>query len=118
MSETQIHQKYNLYHTFKNVKETDLPTTKKVELQRRLSVLGENLEKRHAIFLLIFEHALLEESAEISSKIVLPYEGESKKCNTPSQKGCRDIVFDLDKFPNKLKWILWKFTEIEKKKSV
>lgn len=58
-----------------------------------------------AVLMLIAEHSRVEDDQDYDKvKITLPYQGE--------QIG-KDVEFDLSNFPNKLKWILWKFVNLE-----
>lgn len=84
---------------------------KKELLRTRLNQIGELEDPSHseAIVLLIVEHSRIEEgTAPDLKKSTLPYGVKVKKTR---------ISLDLEELPEKLQWILWKFTKLEISKS-
>jgi hypothetical protein len=91
---------YPLYSTLNvNIKKKDLTKTRKAELVKRVKKMTK-LEYE-AVLMLICEHARCVEGHVFGKRdIKLPYHGTTVNKNT---------VFDLEKLPNELKWILWQF---------
>lgn len=94
---------YILHSTFKNLPTHDLSSKQKRKLCKALTSL-EDEEKKKAVFLLIAEHARLESGEIDIGNYIVPYEGVAKHDN---------ISFNIEKIPISLKWILWKFMNIE-----
>jgi hypothetical protein len=92
---------YMLYSTFEvDPKQKPMTIKQKKKLCSALTCLTDQ-EKKEAVFLLIVEHFRREKQSEIDiGDFVLPYSGTEKNKN---------ITFDLNDFPPKLCWILWKF---------
>lgn len=97
-------QKYPLYHTLtKNISSAVMRKTQEAQLKNKLDKLDENSCK--AVLMIITEHSRVEDNQTFNTaKITIPYQGE--------QVG-KDVKFDLANFPNKLKWVLWKFVNLE-----
>lgn len=93
-------QSYTLYDTFAvNIEDKPLPSKKINEFVTCINNMSDM--QKEAFVLLIMEHAIRYEDYKISPrKISLPYEITCDK---------EKAVVDLDKIPNKLKWILYKF---------
>lgn len=94
---------YPLYHTLnKNVKNTAMTKTENGKLLKKLAVLDE--ESKKAIVLLITEHARVTEDFIVNvEKPKLPYGMKQNKEN---------VEINMEKLPNSLKWILWKFAKL------
>jgi len=93
---------YPLYHTFKNVKDTEMKKSENTKLIKKLETLDE--ESKKAVILLVIEHAkVVDEFVVNIEKIKLPY--------GMKQIG-DDVELNIDKLPNLLKWILWKFLNL------
>jgi len=97
---------YPLYHTLNiNIPKTKFTKAQEQDLKEKLSKLEKNTRK--AVIMLIAEHSRLTEGPFDTADLIIPYEGV--------QDG-DDTTFDLKNFPNELKWILWKFTNLGSKK--
>lgn len=96
---------YPLYYTLnKNVKDTDLPVKQKNVLLKfvKMKTLTENQKK--VIILLSSEHARFIDGHEFDPDYFeLPY---------GIYEDSKGVHFDLDKMPNELKWILYKFSSM------
>ena len=92
---------YLLYSTFAVDGTTKSMTAKqKRELCTSLNSLTER-DKIDAVFLLITEHFRRESNQSINiGDFQMPYGGKEKD---------NGITFDVDKFPQVLCWVLWKF---------
>lgn len=85
----------------KGVKNKDLTAKQKSDLVKRISSLNENGTR--IIYALIKTYSM-HDSTKFS---LLPYEGRRDDSSS--------ITFDLEKFPNKLKQILYKFIDLHDK---
>lgn len=93
---------YMLYHTLnKNLKTTPMSKAESEKLKKKLSGLNE--ESKRAIILLIIEHSRVVDDFSINiEKLKLPYGMKQKNS---------DIEINMDKLPQPLKWVLWKFVK-------
>lgn len=85
----------------KGIKNKDLTAKQKNDLIRKIDNIDEDGAK--LVYALIRSFGI-NDNLKISS---LPYDGE--RCDTTS------IGFDLEKFPNKLKQMLYKFNDVHDK---
>lgn len=96
---------YPLYQTFKtNIPDKDLPAKDK----KKLSDVVDNLDEdqKIAMIRLILEHATLEGDISPDQGLQsLPYGGDLVGDEKTPQ-------FKIAKLPIRLRWILWKFTEV------
>lgn len=95
--------RYPLYHTLNhNIPKTKLTKNQETDLAKKLCLVNEDAKK--AVVMLITEHSRVEGQYVYDPKnVVIPYSG--------TQEG-NDVIFDLGKFPNELKWVLWKFVNL------
>ncbi len=95
---------FQLYYTLNsNIQTADLKKSEKEEILRTINIMDVHSKK--ALFLLIYEHAKINE--DISSNIYdIPYGGVETD-------GC--LEFNLAKMPIKLRRILYKFIKIVQK---
>ena len=94
---------YTLYQTLSgNVKNTALSVANENQLIKSLDGI-DDLATKTAVVKLIVEHYRLNGGKFDIKKPELPYGGIQDEDN---------VVFDLAKFPNELKWVLWKFMQI------
>lgn len=96
---------YPLYHTLdKNLKKSDLSSSQKEELLKKLSDASTSDETKKAVIMLIVEHAKIADGVQVDMEnFILPYSAE--------QRG-KDVQIDLEKLPIPLRWILWKFMKL------
>ena len=94
---------YSLYYTLnKKIPKKDFPKKKVSSLLEKLASLDDQQAK--AVLLLIVEYAKVEDKFKINFKrIKVPYDGLKDRSS---------VTFDIENFPMKLKWILWKFCKI------
>ena len=91
--------KYPLYYTLnQNMTNKEISNSKKKKLAEKLNQIEDYNEKK-AIVMLIAEHAKVNDDLDIESEKI-PY-GILQKSD--------DVVIDIDKLPNDLQQILWKF---------
>lgn len=96
--------KFPLYDSLsKNIKDVDIGITKKKIFLKRIDKMDKN--GHELIYALIRMYQI--ENNETSTSFSLPYDGIFVN---------KDISFDIDKLPNKLKQILFKFSGIHMKK--
>ena len=96
---------YSLYHTLnRDVDSKKLSLKQKKELVKEANNLDEN--GKEAFLMLVCEHARINDDYNFLKKKVLPYNGVSKN---------GDIIFEINKFPPQLCYILIKFLKIVKK---
>lgn len=94
---------FQLYYTLnRDFQERDLNKSEKEFLRNKLTELKQNRKGLEAFVLLIFEHYFVEHG-EIPKEV--PYGGKQ------TREGCS---FDIESFPVKLRWILYKFTNVVK----
>ncbi len=94
---------FQLYHTLnKNIQSTDLKKVEKEDILKTIDVMDQ--QSRDAFFLLIYEHARINDNSEDVYNI--PYSG----IETP-----QGIEFNLGKLPIKLRRILYKFVKVLQK---
>ena len=91
---------YPLYHTLnKNIESRDMTKQEEYSMTERIKSMEEPSIK--AILMLIIEHSRINGDGEFySNNIVLPYNGSQNE---------KDVVFQINKLPIRLKWIIWKF---------
>lgn len=94
---------YGLYYTLnENIPEKVFPVSNKKKLIKSIETLNE--QEKEAIILLIHEHYKNFGKKSLNENVnLIPYEGE--------QKG-KNVLFDLEKLPNELCWILEKFMTV------
>ncbi len=94
---------YNLYQSLDvKVPETDLKKTQKKKFTELTADLTEN--QKISFLKLIIEHARLNDKYNENSEI-FPYTELSKNETT-------QLIFDVNEFPLKLRWILFRFLEV------
>lgn len=95
---------YPLYHTLnKNLKKNDMNKTEKDKLKKKLGSLKDDSSKK-AVILLIVEHARCVDDFYIDiEKPTLPYGMKQRQEN---------LEINMDKLPETLKWVLWKFAKL------
>lgn len=98
-----MERNYPLYHTLtKVIPSTTMKKTQLSQLKTKLEELDDYSCK--AVLMLIAEHSRVEDGQSFdTANITIPYKG--------NQVG-KDVKFDLEYFPNKLKWVLWKFVNL------
>lgn len=95
---------YGLYQTFSS----DIPNEKlKVKEKKQIEDSFHMLSSKQteAVFMLIYEWARVNDALERSD--VLPYEMKEKNGK---------VIFDLEKLPTGLQWVLWRFSNVVKDK--
>jgi len=94
---------YPLYHTLnKNLKKNDMSKSETEKLKKKIATLDEDSKK--AVILLIVEHARVVDNFEIDvEKPALPYGLKQRQEN---------LEINMDKLPQDIKWILWKFAKL------
>lgn len=95
---------YGLYQTLNNnLPEKKLTQPQQKKLLSKLYNLDE--EQTEAVFMLVVEHARLNDEFDIQDldDAQLPY--GIKKVNN-------NLEIDLTSIPDPLKWIIWKFTDV------
>jgi hypothetical protein len=94
---------YPLYHTLnRNTKNKDMSKIENEKLKKKLESLKDDSKK--AILLLIVEHARVVDKFPIDiENPKLPYGMKQKREN---------LEINMDKLPQNLKWILWKFAKL------
>ena len=98
---------YPLYHTLdKNLKKSDLNATQKKALLEKLSETNDDTKK--ALIMLIVEHSKIADDVQVDPEnFILPY--------NVKQHG-KDVHIDLENLPIPLRWILWKFMNLNSTK--
>lgn len=98
-----MEKKYPLYYTLNtNISKAKMTKAQDLELKKKLDAASGDFRK--AIIMLIAEHSrVASDHIFDETDITLPYEGV--------QDG-DDVVFDLKNIPQSLKWILWKFVNL------
>jgi hypothetical protein len=96
---------FSLYYTLNKVTETRrLSSSEKKSLLSKLESLDKM--RSEAALLLIVEYAIDEEGLIVDPlNIIVPYQGKQTGAN---------VVFDVEKIPTKLLWILFKFVSVGK----
>lgn len=96
---------YALYYTLnKNLGKIKMTKAQGLDLQKKLDELADE-SARKAVVMLIAEHSKVVDQTNFdTADIVIPYKG------IQDEDGTR---FDLKDFPQDLKWILWKFSNLE-----
>lgn len=94
--------KYQLYYTLcANLSDDDLTAAQKKSLCKKIAAMDDDRKK--AIILLITEHAIINDEYKPSKKTKLPYGGQQFDTN---------FSIDIDALPIHLRWILWKFKDL------
>lgn len=98
-----MEKKYPLYYTLNtNIPKTKMTKAQDFELKKKLDVA--NGDSKKAVIMLIAEHSRVTENSTFDDvDIVLPYSGVQDD---------DDVIFDLKDIPHPLKWILWKFVNL------
>lgn len=90
---------YGLYYTLNsNIPQKQFPASKKTNLVKITNKLLD--QEKEAFILLIYEHFRINSDDNIN---LIPYSGQQKN---------KDVIFDLDNFPNELCWILDRFVSV------
>lgn len=94
---------YPLYHTLdKNLKKSDLSAVQKKALLEKLS--NATNDEKSALIMLIAEHSKVADEVPIDPEnFNLPY---------GVQQIGKDVHIDLENLPIPLRWILWKFMNL------
>lgn len=96
---------YGLYYTLNsNIPQKQFPSSKKANLVKITTKLTD--QEKEAFILLIYEHFRINSDDNINLIDLIPYSGEQKN---------KDVIFDLDNFPNELCWILDRFVSVVNK---
>lgn len=97
---------YSLYATLTPVPDQPMSSRKKEKLRDRLNQIGElkDSSQSEAVILLIVEHSRLDGTTPDLKATSLPYGVKVKKSR---------VSIDLDELPEKLQWILLKFTKLK-----
>ena len=98
---------YPLYHTLdKNLKKSDLTAIQKKALLEKLVETNEDTKK--ALVMIIVEHSKVADDVQVDPEnFILPYDIK--------QNG-KDVHIDLENLPIPLRWILWKFMNLNSTK--
>jgi len=100
-------QKYHLYSTLVvNTPNRPFSDRKRKILLEKLREVDE--ERVEPLFMLIIEHSRVNGVNIDFETFKLPYRGKVSEKN--------DVTFKLEKFPDELLWVLWKFFGVTKKK--
>lgn len=97
-------QTYGLYQTFSagEMPKKNITANQRKEFVKKMDSL--NPDQTEAVFLLICEHARLNDD--------FVYDFEEIKLPYRMQKSGSDIKIDFERIPRPLKWILLKFSDI------